>query len=378
MKRDATALSGMMEAVAPPSPAPLRVAYTFEQSWHRVPGGTAVAALKVAELLARRDDLRLVGVAGRHLRRPRSEFTPPVPVRSLPIGGPWLYQSWLRLRWPKVETATGPVDVVHATGLVPAACDAPLVVTVHDLAWQHHPEHFTRHGLAVFERSLEMIRERAALVLCASRSTMDDCAAAGIEPARLRHVPLGVEVETPTIEDLRRVRHRYGLPADYVLFVGTIETRKNLARLVEAVGRLERPLPLVVAGAPGWGDCDLEPAGVEVRFLGFVPDEDLPAIYAGAEVFCYPSLMEGYGLPVLEAMAQGVPVVTSLGTATEEVAEGAAVLVDPLDVADIARGIESALEHHDQLAREGRRRALQASWRRTADLTVAAYQELVR
>lgn len=361
-----------------PAPRPLRVAYTFEQSWHRVPGGTAVAALKVAELLARRDDVSLVGVAGRHLRVPRPEFAPPVPVRALPLGAPWLYQSWLRWGWPKVESVTGSVDVVHATGLVPAACDAPLVVTVHDLAWRRHPEHFTRNGVAVFERSLRVIRERAALVLCASRSTIDDCEAAGIERDRLRHVPLGVDITHPTSEDLRRVRRDHGLPPEYLLFVGTVEPRKNLARLVAALGRLARPLPLVVVGAPGWGDAGIGADGVDVRFLGFVPEADLAPIYAGAEVFCYPSLMEGYGLPVLEAMAQGVPVVTSSGTATEEVAEGSAVLVDPLDVDGIARGIEEALARRDELSREGRRRALRANWTRTADLTLAAYRELAR
>jgi glycosyltransferase involved in cell wall biosynthesis len=356
----------------------LRVAYTFEQSWHRVPGGTAVAALKVAELLARCDDVCLVGVAGRHLRPPRPEFAPPVPVRALPLGGPWLYHSWLRWGWPTVESVTGPVDVVHATGLIPARCDAPLVVTVHDLAWRHHPEHFTRNGVAVFERSLALIRDRAALVLCASVATMDDCEAAGIERDRLRHVPLGVDVSHPTIEDLRRVRREHELPAEYLLFVGTVEPRKNLARLVDAVRRLARPLPLVVAGAPGWGDAGIDADGVDVRFLGFVPERDLAPIYAGAEVFCYPSLMEGYGLPVLEAMAHGVPVVTSLGTSTEEVAQGSAVLVDPLDVDDIARGIESALARREELARTGRQIALRSSWRRTAELTLAAYRELAR
>ena len=124
-----------------------------------------------------------------------------------------------------------------------------------------------------------------------------------------------------------------------MLFVGTLEPRKNLAPSGAAVARLDDPLPLVVAGADGWGDAAAGDAG-DVRFLGFVPAADLPALYAAATVFGYPSESEGFGLPVLEAMAQGTPVVTSAGTSTEEVAGGAAVLVDPLDVDAIAGGID--------------------------------------
>jgi glycosyltransferase involved in cell wall biosynthesis len=171
------------------------------------------------------------------------------------------------------------------------------------------------------------------------------------------------------------VREAYGLPSEYLLFVGTVEPRKNLTRLAEAIQHLPDALPLVVAGADGWGDAAAEITG-DVRFLGFVPDADLPALYAGALVFCYPSEREGFGLPVLEAMAQGTPVVTSLGTSTEEVAAGAAVLVDPFDSADIARGIVEALARRDELAVRGRRRATFASWERTAALTASAYGEL--
>jgi glycosyltransferase involved in cell wall biosynthesis len=113
-----------------------------------------------------------------------------------------------------------------------------------------------------------------------------------------------------------------------------------------------------------------------VRFVGFVPDADLAGLYAGAEVFCYPSEREGYGLPVLEAMAQGTPVVTSRGTATEETAGGAAVLVDPLDPDDIARGIVEARAHRSTLSEKGVARADDASWSETARLTADAYREL--
>jgi glycosyltransferase involved in cell wall biosynthesis len=143
------------------------------------------------------------------------------------------------------------------------------------------------------------------------------------------------------------------------------------------MGRLTERLPLVVAGAAGWGDVARTLTG-NVRFLGHVPPGDLAALYAAAAVFAYPSEREGYGLPILEAMAQGTPVVTSRGSATEETAGGAAVLVDPSDSADIARGIEEAIARAGELAAAGRARAATETWARTAGLTAAVYREVAR
>lgn len=357
---------------------PLRVAYTLEQCWHDVPGGTAVAALRVAEHLGEVPDIELVGVAGRHRDQPDEAFRPTIPVASLPIARPWLYESWLRLGHPRVERATGPVDVCHATALVPAPSKSPLVVTVHDLAFLRTPERFSRHGARVMTASLHRIRRRADLVLCSSRATLDDVAKAGIDGERLRHVPLGVDVRPARPDDVGRVRSRYLLPERFVLFVGTVEPRKNLVRLAAAVSMLDDPLPLVVAGTDGWGgaQADVVRADAEVRFLGFVPPEELAGLYSAATVFAYPSEWEGFGLPVAEAMAQGTPVVTSTGTSTEEVAAGAAVLVDPLDTADIARGLSDALAGRDRLSAAGRVRAAELTWTATAAATAAAYREV--
>ena len=192
-------------------------------------------------------------------------------------------------------------------------------------------------------------------------------------------MPLGVEVEPAPPADVARVRRLYDLPDEYLLFVGTVEPRKNLRGLVAAIALLDDPPPLVVAGADGWGDIGLDAAGTaSVRFLGFVPSDDLNALYGGAHVFCYPSEREGYGLPVLEAMAQGVPVVTSVGTATEETAGSAAVLVEPSDPADIARGIDEAIRRRAELSAKGVARAHKRSWSTTAALTAAVYRELAR
>jgi glycosyltransferase involved in cell wall biosynthesis len=357
----------MMEAV--------RVAYTVEQCWHRVPGGTGVAALRTAEAMDGLADIELIGVAGRHDRPPPDEWMPTIPWRELPIAAPWLYESWLYAGRPRPESVTGNVDVVHATTLIPCPTRKPLVVTLHDLAFLHRPEQFTRHGNRIFRRSLALTRRWADLVLCCSQATLDDCLMAGLPAERLRHVPLGVEFEHATPADILRVREAHTLPERYLLFVGTVEPRKNLRRLTQAIQLLDEPLPLVVAGAEGWGDAGADVSG-DVRFLGFVATEDLWALYAGAHAFCYPSVHEGYGLPVLEAMAQGTPVITSMDTATEEAADGAAVLVDPNDTVDIARGITEAIARRAELAAKGRHRVAQATWHNTAELTLAAYREL--
>ena len=300
---------------------------------------------------------------------------PAIPVAQLPVAAPLLYEAWLRFGWPKVELATGPVDIAHATTLIPCATDAKLVVTLHDLAFLYNPNHFTRHGVRIFNRSLDIIRRRADLVLCCSQATMDDCVVAGISSDRLRLVPLGVETERATPGEIARVREKYGLPERYLLFVGTVEPRKNLRGLVAALALLSDPLPLFVAGAEGWGDTGVEASAV-TTFLGFVPTHDLAPLYAGATVFCYPSEREGYGLPVLEAMAQGTPVVTSKGTATEETAGNAAVLVDPRQPDDIARGIDDAIRRHVELSVKGVARAQRRSWAESALLTSAVYREL--
>jgi glycosyltransferase involved in cell wall biosynthesis len=355
-------------------PEPLRVAYTLEQCWHDVPGGSATAALNVARRLVARSDIELIAVAGRHRHRPDAAFQSPVEVRALPLARPWLYEAWNRLEWPRVERAAGAIDVCHSTVAIPAATKAPHVVTIHDVAFVRTPERFTAHGARVMKRGLERCR-RADLVICPSAATQADLVDMGFDERRIRVVPWGVEAAPVDEADVVRVRSTYSLPDRFVLYVGTVEPRKNVPRLAQAAAAAAVPMPLVVAGAPGWGE-----SGVTVdpvHFLGFVPDRDLPALYASATVFAYPSLDEGFGLPVAEAMAYGLPVVTSRGTATEETAGGAAVLVDPTDVESIRDGLATALASADEWTARGHARAAELSWDATAEATVSAYREAV-
>jgi glycosyltransferase involved in cell wall biosynthesis len=352
-------------------PEPLRVAYTLEQCWHGVPGGSAAATIEVGRRLASRPDLALIGVAGRHRRQPHPAFAPPIAVRHLPIARPWLYETWNRFAWPRVERATGPVDVCHSTIAIPAATRAPHVVTIHDVAFMHTPERFTRHGVRVMRDGLERCRA-ADLILCPSQATAADLVALDFDASRVRVVPWGVEADPVTPADVARVRDHYSLHTPFVLFVGTVEPRKNLTRLADAVAALDTPIELVVAGASGWGDA--EPVAGRARFLGFVPRADLAGLYTAAELFAYPSLQEGFGMPIAEAMAYGTPVVTSRGSATEETAGGAAVLVDATDVASIAAGLASAREQRASLVEAGLARSAQLSWEAAADATEAAYR----
>ena len=158
---------------------------------------------------------------------------------------------------------------------------------------------------------------------------------------------------------------------DYVLSVGTLEPRKNLARVIDAARRTG--LELRIVGARGWGDVSVDGDGV--RWLGEVSDDELARLYRGSRCVVYPSLYEGFGIPVLEALACGTPVVTTAGSAMEEVADGAAVLVDPRDPAAIAAGIEEATARQDELRTLGPSRARRFGWDDVAAATAAVYRE---
>src|SRR2546426_312348 len=301
----------------PASTSGIRVGVTVEQSWHVVPGGIAVATVELLRELTARDGLDLVGVAAWHRRQPAAGLVPPVPIRRFPLPRLVLYESWQWLRTPSVERATGRVDVVHDAGYVVPPSKAPLVTTVHDLAFLAYPHHYTWHSRRVLLRGLELTRRHARLVMCPSLATKAACEAAGIGAERLRVVPLGVRLQTPQPEFNERVRRRYRLERPFVLFVGTVEPRKNLHRVIEAFRELDAAeTELILVGPKGWReDVDVALDGLRgrARTLGYLPRDELDVLYAQAAAVVYPSLAEGFGLPVLEAMANGAAVVTSAG-----------------------------------------------------------------
>jgi glycosyltransferase involved in cell wall biosynthesis len=254
------------------------------------------------------------------------------------------------------------LDVLHCpTFRGPLRSPVPLVVTVHDLAVLRYPEVFRRwsrvYGAATVPRVIRAARRVIAVSEFTKREVVE---LAGVPEERVRVVPNSTRdvfsPEGPAAE------------GDYVLAVGTLEPRKNLRRVVEAAGRLD--VELRVVGARGWG-------GVEAggTWLGEVSDEELAALYRGALCVAYPSLYEGFGIPVLEAMRSGAAVVTSAETAMEEVADGAAELVDPRDTASIAAGIERAIARRDELGARGVERAKAFTWEAAAEATVRVYEE---
>ena len=359
----------------------MRLTVTLEQCWHRVPGGTATSVLHTVDALLERDDVEVVGVAARHRRPPPEPYQPSVPVWELPLPRRALYESWHRLRRPAVERATGPVDVLWASAVAMPPRSVPLIVTVHDLAPLHHPEHTPRRARGFYRRAFELARTEADLVCCPSMATIEDCVAHGFDRGRLRHVPWGVSSGDTTPEQVAETRSRLGLEGDYVLWAGTVEPRKNLPVLVEAFARVARPgLTLALVGPDGWNEdlADIIAGRDDVKALGFVSDTDLVALYAGAVVFCYPSLLEGFGLPVLEAMAQGAPVVTSAGTATEELVGGIGAAVDPKDPQAVADALAAVLDDPAEAERRGaagRVRAAERTWNATAAAMMAVVHE---
>ena len=344
----------------------------MEQCWHPVPGGTAVAAIELARALAQRDDVAVEGVAAWHRQPPPEPFVSPIPVSHIRLPRPLLYEAWHRWRRPAVPGAPA---VVHATTAIVPPRSSVLVATVHDLSFLHYPEHISPRVRRLYERGLDLIRREVDVVLCSSAATLADVASAGVPEDRLRHVPLGVHMVDVSADDEAAVRRRLGLDGPYVLFVGTKEPRKNLDGLLAAFEQLEADVDLVVAGPQGWGE---RPRSMpRVRFLGFDPGSLAP-LYSAASAFCYPTLLEGFGLPVLEAMAQGTPVVTSAGTSTEELIGAGGIAVDPRDPTEIAGALTALLDDEHKAAEigaAGKARAATYTWARTAELVVEAYKQ---
>jgi glycosyltransferase involved in cell wall biosynthesis len=256
-------------------------------------------------------------------------------------------------------------DVLHCpTYRGPTRSRVPLVVTVHDLAVFRHPEAFNRWTRAYSPRVVPRVLAAAKRVIAVSEFTRQELIELlRVPDEKIRVVPNAVGDEFTNVGEAAE--------GDYVLAVGTLEPRKNLERLVEAVQRTKRELRVV--GARGWGDVEV--GGNGVRWLGEVSDRELARLYRGAACVAYPSLYEGFGIPVLEAMACGAPVVTTRGTAMEEVADGAAVLVDARDPAEIAAGIERAATDRDELVARGLERASQFRWDAVAAATMQVYRE---
>jgi glycosyltransferase involved in cell wall biosynthesis len=318
--------------------------------------------------------------------------------RELGVRERWLTILWHRAHLPlPADWLSGPVDLYHSPDFVlPPLRHARGILTVHDLAFLMRPDCADERLRAYLEGVVPRSVQRADFIVADSENTRNDLVVLlGVQPECIDVVPGGVEGRFAPITDaelLRRARTRLGVgDAPFVLAIGVIEPRKNLNRLMDAFLALKQRkavpanLKLVLAGGKGWlVDGIFEhhadsPIHDDILLPGFVPDEMLPAIYSAADVLAFPSLYEGFGLPILEAMACGTPVVASHASCLPEVAEGAAVMIEPTDADGLSGALELVLLDSALRARlieQGRRRAAMYTWQRAAKLLLQVYEKV--
>lgn len=369
------------------------VAIHVDQLWFAAPGGIGTYVRHLVPALARSDpELRIVPFRARF-----SDREPPEPwlagyrVEELRWSIRALYPAWDLLGRPSLPPSLRAVELVHATNhaaIPPRAPGQRLVATVHDLAFLRFPRMFPPTWRALYRLGLRAAVRRADAILTPSRATAEDLVArTRVDPGRVHVTPLAAVLPEGERE-IDHVLQRLRIRAPYVLYVGTLEPRKNLVRLVRAYRRIaggDLPHALVLAGPLGWGHEPLLreialPGPGEIVLTGPLPEEDLDALYRGASAFCYPSLHEGFGLPVVEAMARSVPTVTSRTSSLPEVAGDAALGVDPRSVSEIAEALRRVLTDTDlaeRLAAAGRERAARFSWEETARRTLQVYREVL-
>ncbi|HZI19603.1 MAG TPA: glycosyltransferase family 1 protein [Pyrinomonadaceae bacterium] len=292
------------------------------------------------------------------------------------------------------ELRRHPVDPLHVRYTAPPLAPCAVVATIHDLSFEHLPETFKRRGRAQLRPTVRRTARRATHLIAPSEFTRRDLVETyGLNPDRVSVVPLAAAPRFCPVGDaaeIERVRRRYGIEGDYVLAVGSIQPRKNLTRLVEAYsllrgGRRGGNLPrLVLVGKRAWlyGETmrAIEGLGLSgsVVLTGYVSEADLPALYTGAICFAYPSIFEGFGLPPLEAMSCGTPVLTGDRTSLPEVVGDAALTVDPYDAGSIAVALDRLIGDaglRAELRERGLARARLFDWRATARMTLGVYRK---
>lgn len=366
-------------------------------------GGIGRYVRELVNALAQQDtltDYRLfVAGAQRNLQRHQLDLGHAVnfTVHPTVLNTKWLARMWHRARLPlPVETFTGDVSLFHATDFVlpPTHPHTRTLLTVHDLSFIRSPQtaspRLRRYLMQVVPRSIA----RADHILADSTATKADVVDVYNTPASKITVLLsGVDERFAPVSDqtaLRAVRDRYHIGAEpYIFSIGTIQPRKNYARLVEALARLRQrnlAVNLVIAGGKGWLEDEIYSAIRQhdmqdaVKFIGYAADEDLPALYSGASCCAFVSLYEGFGLPILESMACGTPVLTSNVSSLPEVAGDAAPMVPPRDVDAITNALHEILTddgYHSDLRRRGFAQASRFTWAAAAHQLLDVYRELL-
>ena len=315
------------------------------------------------------------------------------PCRSVPLGyKPWRMIVWLaQLSGIGFDRLLPDADLYHATEhLLMPLHQVPSVLTVHDLIFHLFPQHHKKLNYWYLSKTMPLFCDRAAAIITVSRASKRDivrCYGVPEDKVTVVHEAAASHFCPPSSAEVEAIRQRYGLPVRYVVHVGTIEPRKNLVRLVNAIQQVRDSLPeigLVIVGKKGWlyGEFYELVTGLPpeaVISLGYVSDEDLPAVYGGAALCAIPSLYEGFGLPVLEAMACGTPVVCSHTSSLPEVGGDAPAYFDPEDTDAMAEVMRRALEDRQlqrEMSEKGLAQAASFSWERAAQETMKVYDRV--
>lgn len=320
-------------------------------------------------------------------------LVPGLRFRTLPLSDDWLHRLWQRLRLPfPIELITGILDVFYSPDFVlpPTLPATRTLLTVHDLSFLHFPDAYVPSLRRYLEKTVPRSVARADRLLADSAATRDDLIAHfDALPGKVDVLYCGVDPRfcpDPEPGERERLLARYGIDdRPYVLSVGTLQPRKNYVRLMEAFDGLAVDGQLVIAGDKGWLCDDIFAAAEKrkgsVRMLGFADDADLPALYRNAVLFALPSLYEGFGLPVLEAMACGTSVVCSDVSSLPEVAGDAALTVDPFDVEGLTAAMACVLEDPDlrqRMVRQGLEQASRFTWEGAARQLLGVLDSLQR
>jgi len=367
------------------------LAFLIDQLFSPAPGGMGTYVRELVPALVRADpslEVRLF-----HSRFDQAEpelWTRRFAVESLQREARRLYPSWALLARPALPDSIASASLLHSpvpAAVPPARAGQRLVVTVHDVAFLAHPEVFPPVWRLMYRAGLRAAVRRADALIAPSRHTAEDLVRrTKVPPDRVHVVPLAPypSASGPSVDE---VLSRFKIRQPYVLFAGTLEPRKNLVRLVRAYRRMAgrgSAHGLVLAGPIGWQPQPLmrevaQDGPGDVLMVGKVSPTDLDALYRGADAFAYPSLYEGFGLPVLEAMARGVPCVVSTSSSLPEVAGEAALPVDPLSVGALAEAMERVTSDPGlatRLRQAGLERAARFSWDQTARRTLDVYKSL--
>jgi glycosyltransferase involved in cell wall biosynthesis len=328
------------------------------------------------------------------LDRPAPEGLLPDAPNFYQVVMPAFWGRWWTLVQLPLFASRNKLDVLHVQYLIPPVCPCRVVTAIHDVSFAIMPETFPLKDRVLLNLLIPFSASSASKVITLSESSRRDLMERfGVAPDKIAVTPCGVDETFQRVEEAQRIAdvlQRYGIALPFVLSVGLLQPRKNLSRVVEAFALLrerrpELPHRLAIVGRIGWG---VEPLQQRVRelqlesvvpFAGYVADEDLPALYSAADLFVYPSLYEGFGIPPLEAMACGTPVVTSNVSSLPEVVGDAALSVNPLDVEAMASAMEKVLTDaalRQTLSERGLERARAFTWERMARLTIEVYQEV--